>query len=381
MKLVTTLKDIKAYDRRFWEITKNLPLRTGSLLKVRKEALHRYGIDISRLSRQEIAELRRFSENYHRIDLEDQEQQPKIDGFLQTEWRQDRKREMSQYAGQTVKELLRSLVARREHMTVAEIPARRKPASFSVAVALWNDPEVEQLLSKSAFHLVNYNNAKMHSAVREMERYHVHDIVPNWRKTDVDFLRSQKDGSLDIIITLMHLHKKAFLSEYLKELHRVLSDDGVLVIGDWHSTIFDHPVNTFDFFLNVMKAQQEADEIRKFFGPELMRPDQKVDLTREEIRANKVHLSYLREVYEGIQNANLGLPPRIHIFGAYRTSISLSEELEHCGFDTDIGSIRTNFPESKLVDSPVKLLVDPVDQEPTDFAVFMIAQKKRDDGG
>jgi hypothetical protein len=381
MKLVTSKKDIIAHDKRFWKITKNLPLRTGSLLRIRKESLHRYGIDISRLSGKEVEELRKFSETYHRIDLEDQEQQPKIDGFLQTEWREDRRREMSQYTGQTVKELLKSMVLKKDHIRVAEIPARQRPACFSVAVALWNDPDVTHLLDSATFELVNFDIAKMQSAIREMERYHVHDVNANWKKTDMEFLSSQKDGSIDIIITLMHLHKKAYLSDYLMEVRRVLSDEGVLVIGDWHSTLFDHPVNTFDFLTNTMGTHSEANEIRKLLGPELMRPDPNVGLTPEEINANKVHLAYLNEVYRTIQEANLGLPPRIHIFGSYRTSADQMEELGYCGFETDIETIKGNFQESNLVDSPVRLLVDPIDQKLTDFAVFMIAQKKKDQGG
>jgi hypothetical protein len=383
-QLITTLQGIQKHDEKFTGIFKKPgfrrhSLRPGSITKLKKEALLRFGIDVSQLSSDDREALRRLAENYHKIDLDDQEQQPRIDGFVQTPWRQDRKKEMCQYAGATVKELLKSQ-KRKERITIAEIPARRIPASFSVAVAMWNDDDTREDFERTTFHLVNYDASKMNHALKQMQRYMVSDIESHWKQTDTDFLKNQPDGSIDIIISLMHLHRKPFLSDYLMDLHRVLSDDGILIIGDWHSTLFDHPVNLCDFLLGTMNAQNEVDEVRRLLGSELMRPDINVKLTPEETKANETHRRYLNEVYKEIQAANLGLPPRIHIFGAYRTSIDQMEELQFCGFDTDIAVIRRNNPESNLVDSPVKLLVDPADQKLTDFAVFMIAQKKQDGG-
>ena len=46
-KLISSIDELDAFDKRLTEITKNLVIRTGSIFKVPSSAYHRWGIEIT----------------------------------------------------------------------------------------------------------------------------------------------------------------------------------------------------------------------------------------------------------------------------------------------------------------------------------------------
>jgi SAM-dependent methyltransferase len=367
MKLITGVQEFHGYDRRFFEKTKSCYLRTGSLSRLREKNLHRWGVG---LTDELIAHVRTQAEWYYREDLRDRENHPEVDTFFRTEWRKDCESQMVQCAGQSVKELLKSLSQRREKIHIAEIPARSTPASFAVAVEMWNDPDTRDLFDRTTFHLVNNDSGSLKVAKKKMEQYmanyQVHSML------DTDFLA--QSGGIDIIISVLHLHKNSS-RDFVLKVHRSLIEGGVLVMADFNSTLWDHPINLCNF-LGSVGAEYERDEIIAMLDPELMRPDPKVGLTREEAKANEHHLEHLREVYARIGRFKPSIVPRMHILGAYRTSQAQREELEEGGLftcDTE-NAIKAEYPESKLV-SPVRLISG------SDIANFMLAMKLKSEEG
>lgn len=369
MKLKTGKAETLKHDERVWKISKTgrLFLRSGSLFRLRKDVLPAYGIMVTDDNRRAI---RGKAEEYELLDLKDRRDNPATEDYLRTDWGRLRLEEMFHYAGRQVKELVKAIAEMKKgaNVSVVEMPARDLPASRTVAIEMWNDPDARDLFERTTFHLVDYNGSKLTHAEKLMDRYST-NYETHSGMLDTRFLSQQPDGSIDIIISLFHLHRKPF-PDYLDHLHRVLSDDGVLVLGGWHSSLFDHPVNWCNF-LESVGEKSASEKTRNLLGPELMTPDSHVVLDNEEVRANKEHFDYLKERYEYMRG-ELGPSarvPRIHVLAAYKTSKAQKQELEDHGFTTDIGD---DFPGADLIETPIRLI------NGSDFISFMLAKKKKE---
>jgi SAM-dependent methyltransferase len=365
MNLLTARSDLEDFNKRFYEITKDLFVRSGSLFRVREDALQRWGVGVTDENREWLKERSQF---YYTKDVEDLEYHPEIKDFLDTRERRSTESTFGTFMAATVNELLKSF-EEGSQVAIADIPCRGGDVSAAIANELWSSEDTMGFLDSTTFYLVDYNHEKLGYAKRQIGRYQVNqDTSP---RLDDDFLaKKENKGKFDVIVSLLHLHHKSF-SEYLDLLYDALKDDGVLLIGDWHSTLWDHPTNICRFLDSVgeHRASSEIVRIISSVDPLLMQPDKKVGLTLQEQKANEDHENNIREVYEKMRFSQLVRKPRIHMLGAHRTSEAQKKDLEASGFTLDNDKIKAAFPKSNLVRTPYKI------KNNSDFAVFMIAKK------
>lgn len=367
MTLLSDIDEITEFDRAFCKISNELglPVRTGSLLRVSEEAYDKWDIRTTPENREA---LWRASECSYLTDVKDQMDHPDIDIVLKTERRMDIERGMSRLMAALTKTFLIALGERRDRLSVCDIPAR--DGKLSCAIASQIRYKAESFFDRTEFHLVDCASPKLAVAQESMKLRMPAERIHTYCNDNARFVDEMQNAKFDIIVSLSHLHHKSFLTDYLRKLHGMLADDGVLIIGDWHSAIFHHPDNTKRLLRRIGANERKLDELNSHFGPELMAPDRNVKLRPDECAAIEEHFDYWEGVADKVRRSSVLSRMRIHFLEAHDTSKARRMKLDEAGFTTDLDRIRAAFPGTKLEKLPRKVIPG------SDFAVVMVAMKR-----
>ena len=363
MALISDIDEIMEFDGAFWKISRDLhlPIRTGSLLRVSEDAYERWGIRVTPQNRDA---LRAASETFYLKDAVDQMEYPDLDTVLKTTRRKEIEIRMSDLMADLARTFLTVLGQRREKLSVCDIPARDGQVSSAIASELHFSQE--SLINRTQFHLVDRASARLSMAENNMRLRGASSEI--YCQNDASFIAGAQDQRFDVIVSLSHLHHKSFLADYLRQLHSLLADDGVLIIGDWHSAIWDHPLHTKNLLKKIGAEGKRLDALSTHFG-ELMLPDRDVKLKKEECAAIQEHFGYWQDVAHNVRCSQLLSSMRIHFLEAHDTSEARKKRLDDAGFTTDLDRIRAAFPTTKLENLPRRMMR-------SDFAVVMVAVKK-----
>ncbi len=364
VELIRDIDKLREFDDKLCQITKDLPIRSGSVFKVPSAAYHRWGIEVTLENREW---LKKESVKYYGKDIDELLLDPYRENIVKTPFRAWTESRMADEIGWIVRELMRSMDDGQKEFSVCDVGARFGQTTASVVTSL-RDSDMDGVLRRTKFYLVDRSAPKLEYARRELERYGA--ICAAKPEHDEDYLNEQRDGRFDIIISLAHFHHKSF-PDYFNEINRVLADDGVLVVGDWHSALWDHPINAAKLLERIGAGSQVLDAFREHFGRELMTPDPDPKLDADEKQALEDHMNCWIEIATNLNKLNRTARPRVYFLEAHETSKARKKKMEGAGFVVDLDQIRKAFPKSKLENIPRKVLRD------SDFAVVMAAMKRR----
>ncbi len=375
VKLISSIDELEAFDNRLTEITKNLVIRTGSIFKVPSSAYHRWGIEITNENREWLK--KKSGEFYGRDEKELIYTYPSRENLVKTPIRVYTETRMAGEIGWIVRELMHSLDDGKREFRICDVGARYGQATSAVIPAL-RGPDMGDVVERTQFHLIDRNPGKLCHAEATLDMFRVNRTLIT--KDDEEYLAEQPEKKFDIIISLAYFHNKSF-PDYLEQLHRVLADDGALVIGDWHSALWDHPINAQrllerigaanQFFEESGKIRNILDAFNEHFG-ELLEHDPVPGIDMDEDNAYREHMECWLEIASNLGRMSRNSIPRVYFLEANETSKARIEKLEKAGFSVDMDQIRKAFPKSnKLEGLPRKMLRN------SDFAVVMAAMKKR----
>ncbi len=379
-KLISSIDELRAFDERLTEITKSLIIRPGSIFKVPGSSYHRWGIEITDENREWLK--KRSEEFYDKDEHELRYIHPARESIVKTPLRAYTESRMAGEIGWIVREIMHSLDDGKREFRICDIGARYGHATSSVIAAL-NGPDMNDVVKRTKFYLIDRNQEKLRHAEMNLE---MHGVPLGSRvliaHDDENYLREQHEKKFDIIISLAYFHNKSF-PNYLEQLGRVLVDDGALVIGDWHSALWDHPINAFrllekigagsHMFEDVSegRVRMVLDAVKEHFG-NMLEHDSIPGIESSEIVAVKEHMDCILEIASSLRKLNRNSIPRVYFLEANETSRARIEKLENAGFTVDMDQIRKAFPKSgKLEGLPRKMLRN------SDFAVVMAAVKRR----
>lgn len=365
MKLITDINEIRDFIEKFLEITSGTLIVPGSPLRVSSTAYHRWGIGITG---ENVEQLKEMAEDAYVNPVPAGEERSDLERTIRPKLREWVEPRMARYMGDTVKEIIKSIGLSGDTISICEVPARDAEVSCAAAMAITFDSETAGMMQRTEFHLVDPLRESLQDAGRNMSMSGAPYVLH--QELDRAFLAGLAPGSIDIFISLSHFHHKPF-TDYLAQVHRALKDNGVLLVGDRHSAIWDHPVNAHRILQRMGAEDSTLCAFRRHFGFNgSIAGDPNVRLTPEECNAIVRHLQYWEEIGDTVRQMYGGKKRRIRFLEANDTSEARRQKLECAGFTTDPDMIRKAFPKSKLSELPKKLLAD------SDFAVVMAAVKK-----
>lgn len=365
MTLIDSPNDIEAFDEIFVRLTKDCPIRTGSISRLSPAALARWGIGVNDITRPWLA--KRAEERFLK-DVSDMEANPDWVQLTRSENRLWIERRMAGFMGSVVKELLKSQAETKDSLMVCDLPSREAQVSSAIASEMWGDTDETRIRDITRIFMVDANHYSIGVAKQNMKAYGMKHA--SFWSSDSEFFDMQEPGTFDVIVSMSFLHNKPY-PEFLDQIYQLLADGGVFLVGDFHSAIWDHPCNTFNLLKRIGADGKTLDDFRALFGNELMAPDPNVRLTSAECQAINDHFKVWEDAAQAVKAHSSVIRPRLHFLGAHDTSKASAEKLEAAGFVTDVEKIRQAFPRSKIGDFPKQMLRD------SDFAVVMMGMKQK----
>ncbi len=351
--LLTALDDIIELDRALWEVTKGLPIRTGSILRVSAEDLHRWRVGVTEENR---AELARLSEAFRLKDNAERERNPALENIERTSFSQSMRSSMARVIAFVIKELVAGSDDGKREYDICDLACGRGRVATAIATALRSDNRTRGVFDRVVFHMVDYSSQKLHKA-----RIGVMPFDPKAVRlhamSDEEFLAENKDA-MDFVVSMCHFHKSPF-SDTLRGAAGALKENGVLVSGDWHSLLSSHPALVYQLFESMRVETRRLDLFKSLMGDALS-PDSMPDMSMEELRAVADHQGHWNEVYHDLLQgaAKSAREPRFYVLGAFDTTRRRVEKLEEAGLITDGKRISAAFPKAKLPPQPKRMIKD-----------------------
>ncbi|MBD3209858.1 methyltransferase domain-containing protein [Candidatus Micrarchaeota archaeon] len=366
-KLLTSVDDIVRFDGESHKITKGMPIRTGSILKVPSVQYHNWGIGVTEENREELAEKADF---YRKKDYLERERDPEISVIEKTPLSSGVRSSMRRTLVHLAKEYMKANDDSEREFRILDLATGGGETVSALATTLWTDPGMKELLERTSFYLVDYSGSKLERARKNLEQYHPARVDPNMKK-DEDFLETT-GLKFDIVFSLCHLHKKPFLDGLLKKINGVMERNGVFLSGDWHSTLCNTPEHTYNLLQRMGLDSRRLNMFRELFY-DFLNLGSTPGTTREEVQGRADHQDYWVGVHQRIFSS-LGEveKARHYILGSFDTTRDRVDSMEQHGLVVDPAKIRKAFPKASFPPTPVKMM------HKTDRAsVIMAAKMKR----
>ena len=338
----SSIDEIREFDARFCEITKGLPIRTGSISRVPSDAYSRWGIEVTPENRTALAEM---AEAFRRKDYEDRRLYGPTSQYEDTPFTNSTKTNLARVIGKVVMEIMKSLDDGARSFKICDLAPGRGRASTAIATALRGDRSTWGILSRTTFNLVDYSDIFLPNARASLEHFQPEGVRAHSIK-DEDFLVENGD-QFDVVVSLCHFHKKPFPDVYGK-VFSALREGGVLVSGDWHSSICNHPSNIYHLFEKMRIETRRLDMFGSLMG-DLLDPVSCPHMTMDQLKSIDDHQIHWADVYDQIIHSPAQVvQPRIYVLGAFDTTLARQQKLENAGFKTDPDTIAKAFPRARL---------------------------------
>jgi len=365
INLISSVDSIIEFDNLFREITTGLPIpiRVGSILRASELAYPNWGIQVTDENR---AELEKRAADFYKQDAEE----GRLGTYEGDELHRLKKglsapkeERMATHIARLIKEMVLGSVKAIDPIRILDIACGSGRLSSSIATAL---SEFTGVLDRAEFHLVDYSD-KLSKAENNLKAFGL-NIVPH-PMTDDQFFATNREN-FNFVVSLSHLHRRPFLASYLAKVYSRMSDDGVLMIGDWHSALCQHPSHVYLLLQNMGLEHARLNRFDELFGP--------LHLSAGADRFNDPELAgvmdqykYWRDMFAGLGEKRYEGAMRLRIMSAFTTNKQLMEEMDKAGFTTHIDDIRMAFPRSALPNAfPIRMKLG------SDSAAVTVAMKK-----
>ncbi len=348
---ITEVQAICDLDSSLWEVTKGLPVRTGTILRISEDDLPAWGVRVNDENRSELALL---AEGFRLKDYKEKERNANLEMMEKTQFSLAMRSSMSRVAAYIVKELLASLDDGQREFTICDLAAGTGGLATAIATALRSDPKTASILDRAGFSLVDYSSPRLHQAKTKLDAYRP-AAIRLCHTSDEEHLAETQE-KYDIITSLSHLHKKPFRG-VLASISGGLAEGGALVSGDWHSSLTSHPLYVYQLFEKMGVDAVRLNRFREILGDKLD-PYSCPDTTFDEIAAIAHHQDYWAGVYfNALKHPGANpAPPRLYFLGAFDTTRKRVKKLEDSGLCTDMDTIRAAFPKANLPQLPKQMM-------------------------
>ncbi len=220
---------------------------------------------------------------------------------------------------------------------ILDIGAGDGATSLAVLNAMKAMGTDRRIVSNLCFDLLDVSEDALYEAKKKVEQRAL--VGGTFATTLQNYLERVPDGFYDMAISTAVLHHMT-APDYLAQLNRKLDKEGVMIVGDWHTTIWSQPafmvpilnalganygrVRGFEMLFNIKKGDYE-----RLFNA----------LPEDERESNRLMLAFEQRLAEELSG-----PGGRALLCILESHESLSERLaqyRESGFETDIDELRT----------------------------------------
>ncbi len=192
------------------------------------------------------------------------------------------------------------------------------------------------VVASLCFDLLDASEDALYEAKKRVEQRA--NIGGTFATTIQNYLQRTPDGFYDMVISNAALHHMAF-PDYLSDLNRKLGPEGVMVIGDWHTTIWSQPafvlpiLNALGANYGRVRAFETLFNIKKGDYERLQRA-----LPDDEKESNLMMLRYEERLAEELNGA--GGRALLYMLEAHESLPDRLANYRKAGFETDMEELQ-----------------------------------------
>jgi len=367
MKVKKEIDELRDIDEFLADLFKGLPMAPGSLYRIASQYLVNWNVEVDGGNREFI---KNAAEKTYKEDW--RESGGEINDAIS-------KAIMIAGLGTGDKNLNRSLaeMAVGALMTLHELDGRRKlrvldsgagkgPTTDAILNEITRYEERKVLRDFCEFYLLEPSLPRVNEASERLSR-HPLDVRCHFLATShEDIVPIFRSGKFDLIVSSGVYHHMPF-PDYLDDLYEILADDGVLIIADWFTTIWEQPSRIIPVLDSFGLDHDRIEIFRGFFDIpyETAAIDKK--LSPEQYEANKAMARYLTALGDELSG---GKESSLYFFEAHESLPERIEKMKKAGFELDTSTLSEKYKAFVRIPNNIKKLYPD-----SDIACVMAAGK------
>jgi ubiquinone/menaquinone biosynthesis C-methylase UbiE len=271
-----------------------------------------------------------------------------------------------------------------EPIIVIDYGAGTGRTSDAFLQVMGNNDKTVELAGRCELHLVDFSEARLSEAGERLDKNTINERLES-RGMRLNYeleqgalethLENQPDGSVDLIISSAALHHCSF-PDHFDQMYRVLKDNGVLIIGDWHNSLFSNPANLINLLRRLGANKDRLDAFQNLFN--VSEDDATAfseSLKSEERIANILFANFIVAMSNELKGVKQ--ESRLCFLEALVSVEKRAEDIKRSGIVMDSGELGARFKGLKRVAGSMKGdLVGPVFATTT-VACVMVGAKIR----
>ncbi len=338
--------EINKLNRRLREICKGIPIESGEIQRLAHQYLARFRIEITGRN---LARLRKESRESYRDEWArgTAESNLAIGRAIETIGLGQGDMELNRGAAELLVDILLGMDNGRRWFNIADLGAGTGNTTDAVLEVMGRDPKTVRLAQRCTFYLVEPSPDRLADAKETASRNSINDKLKKNRmrlkctpKCDTleHFLDSEQSKHLDAVICSGVLHHCTF-PEHFDMMYKALTDDGVLVIGDWHNNLFSHPANLIGLLARLGVCADRIRDYKLLFNvTEQDAKEFEMGLGEGDRIANNYFADFIVAMANELRYVEQR--SRLFFFEALESLPERVEKIQKAGFETDIDELR-----------------------------------------
>lgn len=340
-ELTSSEDGIRKLNEKLAAICGNLPIKPGVIQMLAYQYYPAWGIDMTGDNFERVKN--DSTEGYHAWTIGTSESNRAIGRAIKSIGLEQGDMELNKGVAELIVDILLSLDDGVRHFTLTDLGAGTGNTTDTILEVMGKTEGGRSLASRCTFELVELSWDRLSEAQEKLGKNTINDAVRKLRvnrhcESLEKYLSDQKTGNLNAIISSGALHHCS-QDGHFYEMHRVLDDEGVLVIGDWHNNLFSHPANLIELLGRLEASEEHIREFKRQFDvteADAVRFEK--GLTKEEKIANKHFADFI--VAMGNEFRRIDERDRLPFFEALESVNERLNKIKKAGFVTDIEELR-----------------------------------------
>ncbi len=346
---IETTRDIAQLDRFLTSIFEGLPIAPGTICRIAYQFLENWGVRVTDENRGWIE--RRSEKSYIR------------EWSSGTKETNDAIEKATREADLGGNSFLNTMVATTAVKALLEMyePGRRiricdvgtgAGDTISAILDSMQSYRLQDIVKQCSFYLIEPSVDRLRHATRRLEKHGIIErrVKPEFigmGTTEGRIFGDLKDGIFDLIVSSAVFHHLSFPT-YLNRINDKLTNDGALIIGDWYTTIWQHPAYMVPVLQGIGAEQERIVEFERFFNLDthnIRELDGKLRLEQKE--ANKRMYDYIFHMVREMKT--LKVRSQLLLFEAHESVDDRLGKLERAGFEISVERLRESTVMKSIV--------------------------------
>lgn len=356
MELVKTIPELENLDKALTEICADLGYFPGSLFRIAWQYLANWGVGVTEENRPWIEN--RSNQSYYEEWLRSTDES--IDAIKEATKKAGLEKgnpDLNSGVGRLALDILLSMDDSERDFRICDIGAGEGETTKAMLDFMTLSEDGLKLAKRCHFTLLDPSRENLYKADRMVDSHIINkDNTIRYRtiRDNHTFLEELKDKTYDMIISNAVFHHMSFPT-YLYQIEESLAEDGVVVIGDWYTTIWKHPV----FVAEILKKLGISDEnlYRFEYGFGIGKGDAHLierELEPHQVEANRQMIDY--EVAIGREFQGVAPVQRLFFLEAHESLEDRLHNIKETDLVTDIAELKEKHKGFVKIDASVRRL-------------------------